>query len=307
MQDLTGAGKKKALSRVKGVFYAVLSSVSFGFSPLFSLVLIAYGLNNFDVLTYRWGIAAIGMLAVTLISRKTLALKKNELWKVILLSIFRAVTSITLLVGYVNISSGVAQTINFMYPVFVASFMMMVGGEKKSPVVMASILASIAGVYLIATGDDIQVEGGNTLLGLICSIVSALAYSGYFILVKVTKADKIEGMKFTTWMMALCCLYFLVGGLIYEGRINTLEGPFLWGNLLALGLWSTMITNFATVKAIRRIGPTLSSIFGALQPVTACILGVIFINEHFTSRSLIGIILILVTVSIVTVYQRNRN
>jgi drug/metabolite transporter (DMT)-like permease len=67
-----------------------------------------------------------------------------------------------------------------------------------------------------------------------------------------------------------------------------------------------MISNFTGVKAIRRIGPTLTSILGALQPVTAVILGVALLNEHLYVRSMIGIALILIAVTVVVMHQQNR-
>jgi drug/metabolite transporter (DMT)-like permease len=58
------------------------------------------------------------------------------------------------------------------------------------------------------------------------------------------------------------------------------------------------------VKAIRRIGPTRTSILGALQPVTAVILGVLFLGEHLYFRSVIGIALILAAVSVIVMHQK---
>lgn len=77
-----------------------------------------------------------------------------------------------------------------------------------------------------------------------------------------------------------------------------------WLYILGLGLWSTMVSNFTGVKAVRRIGPTLTSILGALQPLTAVILGVIFLHEHLYMRSLIGIVLIMIAVTIVVMHQK---
>ena len=79
-----------------------------------------------------------------------------------------------------------------------------------------------------------------------------------------------------------------------------------WLNILGLGLWATMVSNITGVKAIRRIGPTHTSILGALQPVTAVILGVLFLGEHLYTRSLIGIILILAAVSVVVMHQKKH-
>ena len=300
--------KKKKRIRLNGVFYAILSSASFGFSPLFSLGLVAVGLTNSDILSYRWGIAGLVLMLYAFCKKKTLRFNSfDEVWKIILLSALRALTSVTLLIGYANISSGIASTINFMYPVIVALCMMFVFGEHKSPVDIGAIAVSIFGVYLLASGDSLVVEGGDTALGLTCSIISAFSFAAYYILMKRLRADKIEVVKFTTWIMILSAVYFLIGSVIIEGSLTMIPDGKSWLLILGLALWSTMISNFTGVKAVRRIGPTMTSILGALQPVTAVILGVVFLNEHLYFKSFIGIILILAAVTVVVMHQNKRN
>ncbi len=298
--------KKRKRIRLNGIFYAAVSSTSFGFSPLFSLGLLAAGLSNFDVLSYRWFIAGIVLMIYAVCKKKSLRLNSfDEAWKIFLLSALRALTSVTLLLGYANISSGIASTINFMYPVVVAIYMMIFGGEKKTRIDFISILVSIFGVYLLASGDSLVVEGGNTKLGLICSGISALSFAAYYILMKQLRADKIEVVKFTTWVMMMIALYFVICAFIFDGRLTLVTDGICWMNILGLGLWCTMVSSFTGVKAVRRIGPTMTSILGALQPLTAVILGVIFLGEHLYFRSVIGILLILVSVSIVVLHQKN--
>ena len=300
--------KKKRRIRLNGIFYAVISSASFGFSPLFSIGLLAAGLTNFDVLSYRWGIAGIVLMIYAMCKKKSLRIGSfDEGWKILLLSALRAITSVTLLIGYANISSGIASTINFMYPIIVALCMMFIFGEHKSLIDIGAIALSIFGVYLLASGDSVIVEGGNTKLGLTCSIVSAFSFAAYYILMKKLRADKIEVVKFTTWIMILSAVYFIICALVYEGELNIIRGCKNWLYILGLGLWSTMISNFTGVKAVRRIGPTLTSILGALQPVTAVILGVAFLHEHLYVRSMIGIALILVAVTIVVMHQNKKS
>lgn len=299
--------RKRKRIKLNGIFYASVSSASFGFSPLFSLGLLAAGLSDFDVLSYRWLIAGIVLMIYALCKKKSLRLNSfDEVWKVVLLSALRAITSVTLLIGYANISSGIASTINFMYPVIVTICMMLFFGEKRSLADIAAIGVSIFGVYLLASGDSIIVEGGNTRLGLICSLISAFSFAAYYIVMKQVRADKIEVVKFTTWIMMLSALYFIVCAFIFEGKITLVKDFDSWLNILGLGLWATMVSNITGVKAIRRIGPTHTSILGALQPVTAVILGVIFLGEHLYLRSCIGIILILAAVSVVVMHQKKR-
>lgn len=299
--------KKRKRIKFNGVFYASLSSASFGFSPLFSLGLLAAGLSGFDVLSYRWLIAGLVLMIYAFLKKKSLRINSfSEGWKIAILSILRSITSITLLIGYANISSGIASTINFMYPVIVTICMMLFFGEKRSFMDIVAILVSIFGVYLLASGDSIMVEGGNTRVGLICSLISAFSFAAYYIAMKQMRADKIEVVKFTTWVMLLSALYFTVCAFIFEGRITMITGGKNWLNILGLGLWATMVSNITGVKAIRRIGPTHTSILGALQPVTAVILGVLFLGEHLYIRSCIGITLILAAVSVVVMHQKKH-
>ena len=298
---------KKRRITINGIFYAVISSMSFGFSPLFSLALIAAGLTDFDILSYRWLIAGIVLMLYAVCKKKSLRLNSfDEAWKIILLSALRAITSVTLLIGYVNISSGIAATINFMYPVIVTLTMVIFFGEKRSAVDYLAILASIFGVYLLASGDSIVAHGGNTKLGLTCSLISAFSFAAYYIVMKQVKADKIEVVKFTTWIMMLSALYFIICAFIFNGKLTIITDTKSLLNALGLGLWATMVSNITGVKGIRRIGPTMTSVLGALQPVTAVILGVLFLGEHLYLRSLIGISIILVAVCIIVLHQKNR-
>lgn len=298
--------KKRRRIALNGIFYASISSASFGFSPLFSLALIFAGLWNLDVLSYRWTVAAIILVVYAFAKKKTLRLTLDETWKILLLSALRAFTSITLLIGYENIASGIASTINFMYPVVVTMCMMIFFGEQKSWINIGAISISLIGVYLMTSGDGLRVEGGNTALGLACSLISAFSFAAYYIVMKRTKADKIEAVKLTTWIMLMCAVYFIVAGFIFNGKITIVTDGKLWISILGLGLWSTMVSNFTGVKAVRRIGPTLTSILGALQPLTAVILGVLFLNEHLSVMTVVGIGLIMLAVMIIVQHQSKK-
>jgi drug/metabolite transporter (DMT)-like permease len=194
-----------------------------------------------------------------------------------------------------------------MCPVVVALCMMVFFGEQKSAINIGAIVAAIIGVYLMASGDGLSVEGGKTIWGLICSIISAFSFAAYYIVMKRTKADKIEVVKFTTWIMLLSTVYFLAWGLLSEGSITIVKDIKLWPYILGLGLWSTMISNFTGVKAVRRIGPTLTSILGALQPLTAVVLGIVFLDEHLGLSTIAGIAIILLAVCVIVMHQNRKH
>ena len=253
-------------------------------------------------------VAAIVLIIYAFCKKKTLKiLSFDEAWKIALLSALRAITSITLLIGYANIASGVASTINFMYPVIVTMTMMIFFGEDKSWINVGAIVLSIFGVYLMSSGEGLKVVGGNTELGLACSLISAISFAAYYVVMKQVKADKIEVVKFTTWIMLLSAIYFIIAGLTVDGKISLVTDGKSWFYILGLGLWATMVSNFTGVKAVRRIGPTLTSILGALQPLTAVILGSFFLDEHLGPKTIGGIALIMIAVGIVVTHHKKAS
>ena len=60
----------------------------------------------------------------------------------------------------------------------------------------------------------------------------------------------------------------------------------------------------ALVQAVKSIGPTLTSIFGAMEPLTAVVIGVWVFAEPFTAKGAAGILLIVAAVSVVVLRSR---
>ena len=229
----------------------------------------------------------------------------KEFGKIFLLSIFRALTSFTLLIGYANIASGVASTIHFTYPVVVAFCMMFIFGEKKSPVIIVAIILSVIGAYCLAAGDTAEVPDGDKTKGILASAASVLCYAGYVILLRKTGADSIESTKLTIYVLGLSAAYFIAAGSM-TGGIRIVTEPEGWLYILGISIVCTMVSNYFLVNAVRNAGPTLASVFGALEPLTAVLTGVLFLNERLSPINIAGIALILCTVTIVVVYQKRQ-
>ena len=80
----------------------------------------------------------------------------------------------------------------------------------------------------------------------------------------------------------------------------TLPGTwYLWLDAVALALFPTVVSLVCTTRSIQIIGPTPTAILGALEPVTAVVMGVLFFDEGMTAREAFGITMIVVAVSFV--------
>ena len=122
----------QSINKTKGILYAAVSSSTFGLAPFFSVMLLNIGFSSFEVLSYRWGIASLTLILFGWLSGCNFRLNKKDFGTVFLLSLFRAATSLSLLIAYQNIASGVASIIHFMYPLAVAMSMILFFHEKRS-------------------------------------------------------------------------------------------------------------------------------------------------------------------------------
>ena len=292
------------MERAKGILYAALSSSTFGLAPLFTLLLLGLGYSSFEVLSYRWGVASVFLCALALLAGRSFRLSWPELRTVFFLSLFRAATSLSLVIASQHIASGVASTIHFMYPLAVALAMMCFFREKGSVWVFAAIGMSIVGAVLLSLG-NVDFTRGNTTLGMVSAAVSVVSYGGYIVGVRKSRAVGIDSTVLTCYVMGLGALYFIAGGLVTGGiRIET-DGT-AWLCILGVALPATAVSNMTLVQAIKRIGPTLTSVFGALEPLTAVVIGVAVFGEPFTTQGAAGILLIVAAVTIVILHSGRR-
>ena len=297
-------GRMHSMERLKGILCAALSSSTFGLAPLFTLLLLGAGYSSFEVLSYRWGIASLCLIGYGLATGRKFRIGRRALRTVFILSLFRAVTSLSLVFAYGHIASGVASTIHFMYPLAVALAMMCLFGERRSVPVLAAVGMSIVGAVLLSAGNA-GFSHGRVAAGTAAAVVSVFSYGGYIVGVRRSRAVEIDSTVLACYVMAFGALYFILGGLLTGGvRIETDGRTWLW--ILGLALPATAVSNMTLVEAIKRIGPTMTSVFGALEPLTAVVIGIAVFGEPFTVQGAVGILLIVAAVGVVILRDARR-
>ena len=111
------------------------------------------------------------------------------------------------MIAYQNIASGVASTIHFMYPLVVAVVMMCFFRERGSVWTFAAIGMSIVGAVLLSLG-NVDFSHGDTTLGIVSATVSVVAYGGYIVGVRRSRAVEIDSTVLTCCVMAFGALFF---------------------------------------------------------------------------------------------------
>lgn len=293
------------MDKIKGILFAALSSSTFGLAPFFTISLIMAGYSTFEALSYRWGVASLFLFLVGVFSGVKFRMSWRDFRTVFCLSLFRATTSFSLVVAYQNIASGVASVIHFMYPLAVALTMMFVFKEPKSKTIISAIVISIIGAVFLSTGNIESSGGGDTVLGIVMSTISVFSYAGYIVGVRRTRAVSIPSVPLTCSVMGIGAVLFIIGG-FFTGGIRIETDPHIWLYIAGLGLVATAISNISLVQGIKLAGPTLASIMGAMEPLTAVVIGIFVFGETFSWHTAVGIVLILFAVLLVILKQQKK-
>lgn len=283
------------MNKINGFLYGLLSSASFGLIPLFALPAMRQGMHFESILLYRFVFAALALGGILLLDGQSFRIRQKEIPSLLLLALLYLMSAVFLFWGYKFMASGVATTLHFMYPVLTTLIMMLFFREKKSICRFAAITLAVTGVYFLSSGDA---SGTVTPVGIFIVLLSALGYALYLVTVSQLKIGQMKGLKLTFWVFLFGSLLLFIGIAPTTG-IQSIPNATTLGNLAMLALLPTVVSNLALVRAVKSIGSTLTSVLGAMEPVTAVCVGIYFFNEAFTTGIGLGIGLIIAAVTVI--------
>ncbi|MGL4993721.1 MAG: DMT family transporter [Bacteroidales bacterium] len=283
-----------------GYIYAIISAATFGLIPMFSIPALNAGMSVNSALFYRYLLSSIILGTFLLVTKKSIRVKKEELVTLSGLILLSGTTALFLMKSFCFIPSGVASTIHFLYPVLVALLMSIIFKEKFSIFFFIAIILALMGVASIS-GLSSSLEVNST--GLSYALLSVITYAIYIVGINKSKAGRMSPISMTFYIMIMLTIFFLIMSLT-EGGVQAIPNKDVLSSLTMLALISTLLSNFTLILAIKSIGSTTTSIMGCVEPVTALTIGVIVFGEPLTSVQLVGVALILSSVSLVILSDR---
>ncbi len=275
------------MDRFKGIFYAVVSAVSFGLVPLFTMPILSAGsMGRPSILFYRFGIAAavIGLAGAFL--GRSFRVSARMLCVLAVLGFLYAATSLGLIFSYMRIPTGTATTLHFLYPVLVAFMMAAFFGERASPAVLGAAVLSLAGVALMTFGG-----GLFDAFGTACALGTVATYALYIVGVRATGAGKMDSIVLTFYVLAFGSAMFAAFAAA-SGGVEGIGDAGTFLNLFLLALIPTVISDFTLVLAVKRAGPTVTAVLGSFEPLAALLAGFIFFSEPLGVSAVCGFLLI---------------
>ena len=289
------------MSHIKGYIFAAIAAASYGTNPIFAIPLYREGISVTSVLFMRYAMAVAIMFVATMIkSPKAFVIKPKYVGLLAFMGILMVLSSIALFESYKYLSAGIASTLLFFYPVMVAVIMAIFYKERLTKKSWACLITAFLGVVILSKNDD---GGFISLLGLTLVMLSSLSYAIYLVYINRGPMKKINTSTIT--------FYVILGGFLVMIPYCLLDGGLMlpkttpaWINAIGLGFFPTVISLIFTSRAIALIGSTETAIFGALEPLTAVILGILILGETLTITPAIGMILIFTSVTVLMMKKK---
>lgn len=284
---------KKSIDRDKVVGYAagITTGVTYGLNPLFAMPLMKSGASVESILFFRYSFSVV-MLGVWLVlTRESFRISFKQSIRLLILGLLFTTSSLTLFESYKFISSGLATTIVFLYPVFVAVIMVFM---RVYPTwqVWLSIMLTFVGVMILSKSDSTHIIQTK---GIVLAMASALAYAMFIVIINRSMAiRKVSNTKLTFYALMVGMVVFFTKSVISGGfdsmlRVFEIRGSVV--NLLLLAILPTIVSTATLALSTRKIGATKASVLGVFEPVTAILVGAIAFSEEITLNIIIGIIL----------------
>lgn len=287
-------------SKLKGFFYGLVTSVTFGLIPLFTLPLMQKGLQSDSILFYRFVTATLALGTMMLIKGESFRIHWKDVPLLIVMALFYTASSMFLLYGYEMMGAGVATTLHFTYPIFTTLLMLALFHERASWVTWTAIVLAVGGVARLSLQGTEQTLDG---WGVFIVLLSAVGYASYIVSVNKSRLKDMHSRKLAFYVFLFTALTFTAKNCV-QGNMQLLPDWPSVGLVLLLAIAPTVISNITLLLAVRHIGGTLTSILGAMEPVTAVVIGACVFGEAFTATEAMGIALILVAVILIILTNR---
>lgn len=208
--------------------------------------------------------------------------------------------------AFTHLPSSIVATLQYLYPVMVMLIMIGLFGEKFNWRIVLAVGLSVTGVAFLSQSPGIEesiepgagADAGNYFFGIILALVSGLCNALYIVSLKVARLSHINSLVMTFYVMGFGGLYSFINAL-FNVTLQWITTPAELGLAFMLALVTAVLSNLTLILAVQHVGPTMVSILGVMEPLTAVTCGILVFGEPLSIQLVLGIIIISIAVFMV--------
>lgn len=285
--------RKKRVGR--GYLLAAIASCTYGLNPLFAVPLYGMGLNVNSVLFYRYTVAAAVLALVMIVTRVSFRLQRREIIPLVFAGILFAVSSLFLFYSYKFMDVGIASTILYVTPFFVAAIMAVFFHQRIPLTGIVCIAVAMVGIGMLSIKADSTIQNP---IGILCVVGSSLTYAIYMIIINRTCLNGMGIVPLTFYSILVGIVVFAVFMDFFRDLVTLPVTYNAIYNVAGLAIFPTVVSILTMTVAIQDIGPVPTSILEALEPVTALMIGCWMFGESLTALNMAGVAVVLSAVTL---------
>ncbi len=267
------------------------------------------GLTPFAFVTWRAGVAALGMAAFILVGLRRggrlvgwRSLDRRARASLGVAALMGATLDLTMFQAFARVPVAIVLLCFYLFPALVAAGSALLGWERMDRRRAAALVIAMGGMVAVVLGGP----GDGTAAGLDpVGVVLALASAGaqaVFVLIsrhgyRAVPTDQAMGVILT--ISAVIAALLAIGGVGWSSLSLPLSSPGLLGLMVFAGLFAAAIPSFMFLAGIRSIGPVRSGILMLIQPVVGVALAALLLQEAVGPIQATGGIAILVAAVII--------
>lgn len=282
--------------------FVVLAALCWGLSGGIGGILMNNGWDAFVVSFYRGAVGLLFVLLWLVLRPRGSGLTSRRLW-------FWSVVAGLGVAGnfafyFVSIEEGsvaVAVTLMYCAPVFVYLVSFTLRLEKPTPLKWAAIAMVLLGIVLLTQIYDID-AGGVTLTGLGAGLLSGLSYALFIFGFNYAAPHGSPQAILSIAFAVLAAILIWPGE---SGQVAAVLSTPDWLLFAVLGVLGAGLSFILYVIGLNHTAPAAASIVAMVEPVTASLFGFVVLNENLAGLQILGMGLILVTVTALSVKSGN--
>lgn len=289
-QTVQIAAKRKAY--LTGLTIAIVGAILFSAKAVVAKLIYRYQLDAMTLLAFRMLFSLPFFAAVALWKARTSSpLVNGDHWRLLGLGLIGYYLSSFLdFLGLQYISAGLERLILFLMPSFVLLIGAIFFNKKISRLEWMALCSAYAGIVLVFF-HDLQLGGGNVVLGSLFVLGAAVSYAIYLIF-SGELLRRIDSLRLVSYVMcassAACIGQFF---LLRPVALLIQPSEVYWLSLIN-AIFCTILPVFLTMFAVARIGAASTSQAGMIGPVSTLFLAAVLLDEPITAWQLAGTCLV---------------
>ena len=291
------------MMRFSGVGLVMLAAICWGISGGIAAILMNKGWDPIVISLYRGAIGFICFFAWFLFRFRQNWIFSPRLYIWSLLAGVGVAGNFTFYFLSIQASSiAVAATLMYTAPLFVLLISFLLRIERSTWFKWGCISGVLMGIILL-TGAYNTESISVSVLGTTAGLSSGLSYALFIFGFKNASSIGKPQTTLTIAFFSFCLILFLFTDKNEAASVMTSSDI---GWFLLLGIVGAGISFIFYVIGIRWTAPTTASMVAMVEPVTASLFGVLLIGDHLTIIQTLGMVLILVTITVLSVKQSDE-